>query len=148
VGSDQDKFKSLADETKLPPDRQDSCEGDYRDALNSWDAALKPHRRAPDQPKTNIDVSCGDGGKDKRLEFIAKASRDIRLLEPVAELAAESFVWPTPLALEMKSCGRINATWFAETHNLVLCYELAADFADLHREYGITQPKSWKCKSH
>src|SRR5215467_1080773 len=45
VGSDQNKFKSLADETKLPPDRQQSCKGDYSKALKSWDAALKPHRR-------------------------------------------------------------------------------------------------------
>jgi len=142
VGSDENEFKSLADETKLPPGRRQSCKGDYSDALNSWDAALKPHRRAPDQPKTNIDVIYGDGGKDKQLEPIANVSREIRLLEPVAELAAESFVWPTPLALEMKSCGFINATWFAEARKVTLCYELAADFADLYREYGIASAKS------
>jgi len=144
VGSDENEFKSLADETKLPPGRRQSCKGDYSDALNSWDAALKPHRRAPDQPKTNIDVIYDDGGKDKQLEPIANVSREIRLLEPVAELAAESFVWPTPLALEMKSCGFINATWFAEARKITLCYELAADFADLYREYGIAAKSSPK----
>jgi hypothetical protein len=142
VGSDENKFKSLADETKLPPDRQQSCKGDYSKALNSWDAALKPHRRAPDQPKTNIDVSYGDGGKDKQLELIANVSREIRLLEPVAQLAADAFVWPTPFALEMQSCGFINAAWVASTHKLTLCYELAADFADLYRDYGIAPAKN------
>jgi hypothetical protein len=144
VGSDPNKFKSLADETKLPPDRQQSCKGDYSKALKSWDAALEPHRRAPDQPKTNIDVTYGDGGKDKQLDLIAKVSREIRLLEPVAQLSAESFVWPTPFALEMQACGFVNAAWVAETHKLTLCYELAADFADLYREYGIVQAKNGK----
>ena len=136
VGSDEDKFKSLADETNLPKERQKSCAGDYTRALNNWDAALRPHRRAPDQPKTKIDVTYGDG-KGARLEVIAEVAREIRLLEPVAQLAADQLAWPTPFALEMQSCGFINAAWVASDHKLTLCYELAADFADLYREYGL-----------
>jgi hypothetical protein len=36
VGSDKDKFKDLARDTKLPDDRQDNCASDYRKAANSW----------------------------------------------------------------------------------------------------------------
>jgi hypothetical protein len=146
VGANEAKFRSLADETKLPRDRQQSCKGDYSKALNAWDAALKPHRRTADQPKTNIDVTYGDG-KGKQLEVIAKASREIRLLEPVAQLAADNFVWPNPFALEMQSCGFINAAWVQDTRKLTLCYELAADFGDLYRGYGLTQASSRKRKS-
>ena len=147
VGADPSKFKALADETKLPPDRQQSCQGDYSNALKNWEAALKPHRRAPDQPKINIDVSYGDGGKDKQLEVIAKASREIRLLEPVAQLSAETLAWPTPFALEMQNCGFINAAWVANTHKLTLCHELAADFGDLYRGYGMSKASKGKRKS-
>jgi hypothetical protein len=35
----------------------------------------------------------------------------------------------------------------ATTHKLTLCYELAADFADLYREYGIKQAESRSRKS-
>jgi Putative metallopeptidase len=56
IGSDEEKFKDLAEETKLPEERQASCAGDYSNAVYSWDLLLKPHRRAPDQPKTKIDV--------------------------------------------------------------------------------------------
>jgi hypothetical protein len=56
VGSDEDKFKKLADETKLPKERQDSCKGEYTRASKAWAAVLKPHLRAPDQPKTKVDV--------------------------------------------------------------------------------------------
>ena len=59
VGSDDEKFKDLAKETKLPEERQDSCAGDYSNVAYSWDLVLKPHRRAPDQPKTKIDVVYG-----------------------------------------------------------------------------------------
>jgi hypothetical protein len=48
VGSDPDKFSDLA---KMPDDRQASCAGDYSNASWSWEMALKPHLRAPDQPK-------------------------------------------------------------------------------------------------
>ena len=36
----------------------------------------------------------------------------------------------------MQSCGFPNARWDLLTHKLILCYELATDFADLYRGYG------------
>jgi hypothetical protein len=135
VGSDKQKFKELARETKLPEDRQDSCARYYSQASNSWDLVLKPHLRAADQPKTNIDVVYGES--KGRLEGAARAARSIMLLEPVATVSADQLAWPTPFTLEMQSCGFINAAWVSSTHKLTLCYELAADFAELYRDYGM-----------
>ena len=140
VGSDSEKFKDLARETKLPEERQDSCAGDYSNAAYSWDLVLKPHRRAPDQPKTRIDVVYGPA--EGRAAVAERVNRSIRLLETVAEHAADDFVWPAPFALEMQSCGVPNASWNLATHKLILCYELAADFADLYREYGARADSS------
>jgi Putative metallopeptidase len=140
VGSDSEKFKDLATETKLPEERQDSCAGDYSNAAYSWDLVLKPHRRAPDQPKTRIDVVYGPA--EGRAAVAERVNRSIRLLETVAERAADDFVWPVPFALEMQSCGSPNASWDLATHKLILCYELAADFADLYREYGARADSS------
>ncbi len=145
VGSDEDKFKSLAHETKLPRDRQQSCKEDYSKALNAWDLVLKPHRRAPDQPKTKIDVVYGDG--KGKLEAVAQIARAIRLLEPVAEVTADLTAWPAPFTLEMQSCGFINAAWVPSTRKLTLCYELATDFAELYRAYGTARADSRKRKS-
>ena len=137
VGSDEDKFKNLADETKLPKDRQDSCARDYNKAANSWGLVLKPHLRSPDQPKTKIDVVYGDAKGS--LEGIAQAARSINLLEPVAQHLADAFVWSAPFTLEMQNCGFINAQWDASTRKLTLCYELAEDFAELYRAYGVAR---------
>jgi hypothetical protein len=134
VGSDDEKFKDLAKETKLPEERQDTCAGDFSNAAYSWDLVLKPHRRAPDQPKTKIDVVYGPA--EGRTATAQQVARSIRLLETVAEHAADQFVWPAPFTLEMQSCGLPNAHWDLATHKLTVCYELAPEFADLYRAYG------------
>ncbi len=137
VGSNEDKFKTLADETKLPKDRQKSCTRDYDKAASSWGLALKAHLRTPDQPKTKIDVVYGEGKGD--LDGFAQAARSIMLLEPLAQHAADLFAWPAPFTIEMQSCGFINAAWDPSTRRLTLCYELAEDFAELYRSYGVAR---------
>jgi hypothetical protein len=134
VGSDDEKFKDLAKETKLPEERQDTCAGDYSNAAFSWDLVLKPYRRAPDQPETKIDVVYGFA--EGRAAVAQRVNRSIQLLETVAKHAAEDFVWPAPFSLEMQTCGYPNARWDLQNHKLIMCYELAADFADLYRDYG------------
>jgi len=151
VGSDQDKFKDLAIETKLPEERRESCAGDYSNAAYSWDLVLKPHRRAPDQPKTEIDSLYGPA--EGRAKIAQEVARSIRLLQTVAEHVAEDFVWPRPFTLEMQSCGFPNARWDLATRKLTLCYELATEFEDLYREYsgaradGLMTVKSLKRKT-
>jgi hypothetical protein len=139
VGSDEDKFNDVAAETKLPKARQESCAGDFSNAAYSWDLLLKPHVRAPDQPKTKIDVVYGEA--KGRLEVAAQALRSIQLLETVAEHTAEAFVWPAPFTLEMQTCGFPNARWALATRKLTLCYELAADFAELYTTYGTAETR-------
>jgi putative metallopeptidase DUF4344 len=134
VGFDGEKFKDLAKETKLPQERQDTCAGDYSNVAYSWDLVLKPHRRAPDQPKTKIDVVYGPA--EGRIATARQVATSIRLLETVAGRAADDFAWPAPFTLEMQSCGSPNAGWDPSTHKLTVCYELAGDFAELYRGYG------------
>src|SRR5262249_45329960 len=140
VGSDEDKFKDVAAETKLPKQRQESCAGDFSNAAYSWDLGLKPHVRAPDQPKTKIDVIYGEG--KGRIEVAAQTLGSIQLLETVAEHTAEAFAWPAPFTLELQTCGFPNARWDLSTRKLTLCYELAADFAELYTTYGAAPAKT------
>jgi hypothetical protein len=41
----------------------------------------------------------------------------------------------------------VNARWVPATRKLTLCYELAADFTDLYREYGAVRAESRLRKS-
>ena len=143
VGADPVQFRDLANETKLPADRQKSCAGDYNKASSSWELLLQPHRRSADQPKTKIDYTYGEG-KGDRLENIAQGLRSIKLLETLAERWADSFAWPEPFTLEAQTCGFPNAGWVQATRKLAVCYELFADFGDLYRTYGATSKSSRK----
>jgi hypothetical protein len=134
VGSDVDMFKELALETKLPESRQDTCAGDFSNAAYSWDLLLKPHLRAPDQPKAEIGAVYGPAeGRNARARQVLSS---VRLLETVAEHIADQYAWPADFSLEMASCGFPNARWELQTHKLTMCYELAIDFSDLYRSYG------------
>ena len=134
VGHDPDKMVDLAKEMKLPDDRRESCKKDFETASASWAAVLKPHRREAGQPMVKIETIYGDGEGD--LASFARSFRTLRLLETVAERSADAFAWPAPLTLEMKSCGVINARWTDESRRLTVCYELAADFAELNRDFN------------
>ena len=57
VGSNSDQFKELAHWVQMPEARQDTCLGDYSNAKYSRNLVLKPFLRAPDQPKSTIDVA-------------------------------------------------------------------------------------------
>jgi hypothetical protein len=134
VGSDPVKFKDLADETKLPPERRRSCGWDFDTAVRSWLRVMAPHRRAPDQPKTRIDVVYGEA--KGVLELYPRVFSATRFLETVAEHAADRYAWPAPITLEMRTCGESGARWTVPLRKLHVCYELIREFADLHREYG------------
>jgi hypothetical protein len=136
VGSDPDKFQTLADETKLPDDRQGTCMGDYNTASWGWEHALQSHRRAPGAPKTEIKVSYGDAPQTDNLDIYAKFLKSIRLLETVAEHESDLYAWSAPLTLRAETCGQSDAHWNHPTRTLVLCYEMAAEFCHLYRDYS------------
>ena len=135
VGSDREAFADLADQAKMPADRQTTCAGDYSNAVWSWDQALKPHLRAPGQPKQKITVAYGPAGD---YPDVADGLRAIGMLELLAEHEAESFIWRRPITFEARSCGPPDLHWDLSTQRILVCYEMATDFGHLFRDYGLT----------
>jgi hypothetical protein len=133
VGSSPEKFSPLADKAKLPAERQGTCQFDYSNASWSWDKALTPHIRKPAQPKTQITVVYAES---KEHEFLKRAFIQMRLLETLPEHLSDQYVWPEPVGFEMTACDDPNARWDPVLHKIVICYELAVDFVDLHRGYA------------
>jgi hypothetical protein len=134
VGSDPDEFSDLADQVKMPEDRQGTCQGDYSNASWSWGIVLKPHLRAPDQPKQKVAVTYGPASE---YAVIAQALRTIGMMEMLANYAAERFVWRRPLGFDVKSCGQPDLHWDLQSQKILVCYEMAQDFAQLYRGYGL-----------
>ena len=135
VGSDPDKFKQLADETKMPDERQDSCRFDYSTASWSWGKALDSHRRAPEAAApTDFTVLYGEPSGD--MVSYARFLRSARLMEIVAEHTADELVLKAPVTLAAQVCGEPNARWNRQTRTIVLCYETAYEFAQLYRDFA------------
>jgi hypothetical protein len=133
VGSDPDRFKQLAREARLPEWRQRSCVRDYRNAVRSWEMALRPHRRSADQPKVTIKVEYKD---EEKFPITAGILRQMGVLEAFADNAANRFAWPRPFSMEARACGEPNARWFFGTQTLVLCHELVGHFVTLFQRYS------------
>jgi hypothetical protein len=138
-GSNPEKYKQLATDTKLPKERQDTCVVDYKNMAWSWDEMLKPHLRAPDQPKVDITITYHD---TKKYAVQKQVLQHMGLLEALAAHLADRYAWPKPFAIEARECGDANARWNQRV--LTLCYELAGDFADLFQGYWKTLPRKYR----
>jgi hypothetical protein len=141
VGSDPEKYKTLAADTNLPEERQTSCVRDYKTTIWSWDEMLKPHIRAADKPKVAIKVEYQD---DEKYATQAKILRHMGLLEAFAAHMADRYVWPTPISMVARSCGEPNATWNIGKKTLTLCYELASEFIELFQGYSSKLPRKYR----
>ena len=135
VGSDPEKFKTLAEVTELPKQRQESCVYGWKNMSWSWEEMLKKHLRAFYQRKTEIKVEYEEA---ERFSVHPRVMRHMGLLEAIAEYFGEKYAWPNPIKLEAKSCGTANARWRQRV--LTFCYELVDEFTDLYLEYSKLLP--------
>lgn len=133
VGGQPGKFAPLANEVKLPAERQATCRDDFNNASWSWETLLKPYLRKADDPKGEIEVRYGPPGEYGAL---AEHGRRLMILEVVAGWLSQHFSWKRPISLEMQQCGEAGARWEFGSRKVVLCYELVREFIQLHREYG------------
>src|SRR5262245_61438082 len=138
VGSDPEKYKQLAVDTKLPEERQKSCVRDYKTTSWSWEQMLKPHLRTADKPKVNITITYGDT-EDYAAQ--KKILQDMGLMEILGAHMADRYVWPNPFKIQTKECGDPNAAWNIGEKTLTLCYELAGEFIELYQKYNKELPR-------
>ena len=134
VGSDNDQFADLANEVNLPEQRQESCIFDYSNAQWSWERALKPHRRAPEQARTTYQIVYGKA--EGRFELFEKVARVTGVMERVADRLVDLYVWKKPFTIELQTCGSSGAKWIGPEHKITLCYELADEFVQLYKLHG------------
>jgi hypothetical protein len=133
VGSDREKFTWLADETGLPEDRRQTCAGDFSNAEWSWSNVLKNHKRTTQQ-KTDIQVRYAKPRPG--FEVMAEALQSVRLLDEIAAHISNKYALRQSFTIEARSCGAPGAEWNLQERTLVVCYEMAEDFATLHSYYG------------
>lgn len=134
VGSDPEQFEDLANEAKMPEDRQGTCQGDYSNASWSWERALKPFLRAPDQERQKYQILYGK--PEGSFDIFERVFRVTGMMERVADRVADLYAWRKPFAIEVQTCGESGANWSVQDHKVTLCYELAEEFVQLYKLHG------------
>jgi hypothetical protein len=134
VGADRKKYESLANEVKLPEERQATCRDDWVNASWSWQQVLKPHMRKPDEPRTKIEVKYNPPGAD--YAALAQIGQKLQILETIATWLSDDFKWKVPVSVEMEICGESGARWEWKTRRIIVCYEIIREFSQLFRDYG------------
>jgi hypothetical protein len=134
VGSDPDQFEDLAKEVNLPEDRQGTCMGDYSNASWSWDRALKPYLRAPEQERQKYQILYGKA--EGSFDIFERVFHATAMMERVAAHVADLYAWRKPFSIEVRTCGSSGANWSVPEHKVILCYELADEFVQLYKLHG------------
>ena len=129
-GSDPEALTDLADSLDLPPERRESCQDDYAQALQSWSKVLEPHILADGQRFSHSIKVIYEPPPDE-LKDAADLLKITGSLESIAKDVATSFKLPHNLTLVARACGEPNAYWDPEKREVVMCYELTEFFVDL-----------------
>jgi Putative metallopeptidase len=116
VGSDADKYKDLAAETKLPEERQETCLGDFSNAAYSWDllAAHAQPRSAENQDRRG--VRCGrrqERAREAGLEFGRGTGNDRRSSRRSIRVAGTLHPGNGELRFSQRSLGSANPQAYA-----------------------------------
>jgi hypothetical protein len=134
VGADRKKYEGVANEVKLPEERQATCRDDWVNASWSWQQVLKPHMRQPEEPKTKIEVKYNPPGEDYKA--LSEIGQKLQILETIAAWLSDDFKWKVPVSVEMEICGESGARWEWKNRRIIVCYEIIREFSQLFRDYG------------
>jgi hypothetical protein len=147
VGSDQKRFRDVAEIAKIPEERQETCGFDFEQAANSWDKLLNGRRsgaaakrffaRKPFARKGSSDIRVKyDDPKGKSAGHTMLKAGNV--LETVARFGRENLALPRPITIKATTCDSPNAYWDHGKREIVICYELVGEFIEL----GLTPDKA------
>lgn len=121
-GSNAAEFEYIGERYALNQNRREMCVLDYEQAERSWLRVLAPHIREDGEPsrgKITIEY-----GATENYAYFADLVKEERLLEELAESLEEVFILPRNIKMHAMECDQVNAYYYPDTGDMVLCYEL------------------------
>lgn len=128
VGADPEFYGETADRAGMPPERQESCAGEYESRSNAWFALLEPYYLAEGQANKPVKILYGKPGRDTAL--IARMIKASGILKVVTDEITNMVLLPNPISAAAETCGESNAYWSPDERKLTLCYEIAQSYFD------------------
>lgn len=121
-GSNAAEFEYIGERYALNQDRREMCVLDYEQAERSWLRVLAPHIREDGEPsRGKIAI---EYGATENYAYFADLVKEERLLEELAESLEEVFILPRNIKMRAMECDQVNAYYYPDTGDMVLCYEL------------------------
>ena len=125
-GADVERRATLPDELDLPEERAEFCEEEFEQANNAWGPVLDRLERRGGNQRLRLDNR--EAG-DEMAEFIAEiVSDDIASVN-------QNFTLPAALTVVIEYCDEPNAFYDPEDREIIMCVELAEEFANLAERY-------------
>lgn len=130
VGSDQEGFFDLAEESGMPLQRIEACADDFERMKAGWQDLLAPNNVDQGRPKP-----AGAGQiaivYEEPVTTDAQAlewARAGRVIEQAVLDLSERIDLPKDITVRFKSCGDANAFWQGDRLEVLMCYGLVGDF--------------------
>ena len=136
VGSDPEKYKALAAETKLPEERQTGCVYEWKNTAWSWDEMLKKHLRSADQPKVAVKSSTR---RTRNTQSRRRSCATWACSKP--SLRMRRIVTHGPSRGRSRRAHADKRMPHGNRRTLTLCYELANEFIELFVGYSSKLPR-------
>lgn len=132
VGKDPVRFSQLAKVVELDEYRRESCQFDYKLAMESWNKILEPYKnKQPAELKSRIFYDRGE-----RLVVISKLLKERKFLENVANIIGQ-YDFPNEFNIRAKLCNEANAFYDSWVSELIFCYELTEFFLSIFDENNM-----------
>lgn len=125
-GADPDGRESLLEDMELPEERAEYCAEEFDQAHDAWAPVLDGiEQRAPTLSMRLINDATGDETADAIEGIIA---------DDVAAVN-ESFALPARIDVVIEYCDEANAFYDPDQRRIIMCVELAEEFAELAERY-------------
>jgi hypothetical protein len=129
VGADPEAYKDAADNAAMSPERQESCQGEYENAVDAWNKLLaSDFRDEGEEPKTGIPITYGAAPAE--LAEVASLLKASRVVETVINEANHLVRFEPGITVGVEACDEENAYWSPDDRKLTLCYELVQGYLD------------------
>lgn len=137
VGAKPDLFGEVADEYEIDPERQERCQFDYQQAVNSWVQLLAPREVKDGKFGASINFTYEP---DPDFKDIADYLQQQQFLETAAQNVVNNYVLPRDIKFVAKVCGEPNAFYNEPEAQVTFCYEMFVLFFNLLQDDLLANP--------
>jgi len=137
-GSDPERLGAFANAARLPEDRQEVCPIDFKTMAKGWSEHLGKIERQDGGSRSGKVLVKWDVVKTASGHALRTRLEQSSLLTKALRMFNETYALDKDIVVRYEECDEANAFFDEDTKEVIMCYELAAEFEKL---YDWAQPQ-------